>query len=58
MEATAAAACFNTPKRIGKYFRKNILPDHSGADEIEKLGRIVKNGPLWLLWFTFADLSA
>jgi hypothetical protein len=45
-------------ERIGKYFRKNILPDHPGADEIQKLSAILKKAPPWLLWFTYADLEA
>ena len=43
---------------IAKYFRRYFLPDLPGAHEVEKLSRIFKGAPPWLLWFTHGDVHA
>ena len=43
-------------KYIANYFHKYFLPDLPGADQAEKLNRILKSAASWLLWFTFADV--
>src|SRR6516164_7142800 len=43
---------------IGDPLRHVLLPTLSGADEKDKLNRVFKSAPPWLLWFTFADYSA
>jgi hypothetical protein len=41
---------------IAEYFRAYILPDLPGADETAKLNAVFAKAPLWLLWFTYAEL--
>jgi hypothetical protein len=43
---------------IGDPLRHVLLSTLSGADEKDKLNRVFKSAPPWLLWFTFADYSA
>lgn len=42
--------------RVAQYFRKYLLPDLPGANETEKLNLVFASAPLWLLWFTHADV--
>ncbi len=42
-------------KWIADYFKKYFLPDLPGADQTEKLNRVLEMAPPWLLWFTFMD---
>jgi len=43
---------------IAKYFRKYMLPDLPGDDEIEKFNAIFEIAPPWLIWFSHGDLGA
>ncbi len=43
---------------IGDPLRHVLLSTLPGADEKDKLNRVFKSAPPWLLWFTFADYSA
>jgi hypothetical protein len=44
-------------KLIALDFRRLLLPSLPGHDEAEKLSRLLERAPLWLLWFTHADLA-
>jgi hypothetical protein len=39
------------------YFRNIVIPQLSGATEQEKFASIFRDAPLWLLWFTWADIT-
>jgi hypothetical protein len=43
---------------IGDELRHVSIATFPGADEKEKLNRVLQSAPPWLLWFTFADYSA
>jgi hypothetical protein len=43
---------------IGDELRHVSIATFPGADEKEKLNRVLRSAPPWLLWFTFADYSA
>jgi len=43
---------------IGDQLRHVTIATFPGADEKEKLNRVLRSAPPWLLWFTFADYSA
>jgi hypothetical protein len=43
---------------IGDQLRHVSIATFPGADEKEKLSRVLRSAPPWLLWFTFADYSA
>jgi hypothetical protein len=43
---------------LAEYFRRCILPNLPGADAFEKLGRLLAEAPLWLLYFTHGDTAA
>jgi hypothetical protein len=43
---------------IGDQLRHVSIATFPGADEKEKLNRVLRSAPPWLLWFTFADYSA
>ena len=43
-------------KALADYFRQYILPTLPGADDREKLNSVFAKAPLWLLWFTHADV--
>jgi hypothetical protein len=43
---------------IGNELRHVSIAIFPGADEKEKLNRVLGSAPPWLLWFTFADYSA
>jgi len=42
---------------IARDFRTYVLPRLPGADDNDKLYRVLSNGPLWLLWHAHADES-
>jgi hypothetical protein len=39
------------------YFRALVMPQLAGATEQEKFAPIFRDAPLWLLWFTWADIT-
>jgi hypothetical protein len=41
---------------LAQYFRSYFLPELPGADETEKLNAVFAKAPIWLLWFTHADV--
>jgi hypothetical protein len=43
---------------IGDPLRHVLMSSFPGADEKEKLNRVFKSAPPWLIWFTFADYTA
>lgn len=43
---------------IGEPLRHILLATFPGADEKDKLNRVFKSAPPWLIWFTFADYTA
>jgi hypothetical protein len=43
---------------IGDALRHVSIATFPGANEKEKLNRVLRSAPPWLLWFTFADYSA
>ena len=43
---------------IGDELRHVAIATFPGAAEKEKLNRVLRSAPPWLLWFTFADYSA
>jgi hypothetical protein len=43
---------------IGHPLRNVLLATFPGADERDKLNRVFKSAPPWLIWFTFADYTA
>jgi hypothetical protein len=43
---------------IGDPLRHVLISTLSGADEKDKLNRVFKSAPPWLVWFTFADYTA
>jgi hypothetical protein len=43
---------------MGDKLRHFAIATFPGADEKEKLNRVLRSAPPWLLWFTFADYSA
>jgi hypothetical protein len=43
---------------IGDELRHVSIATFPGANEKEKLNRVLRSAPPWLLWFTFADYSA
>lgn len=43
---------------IGDPLRHVLLSTLPGADEKDKLNRVFKSAPPWLIWFTFADYTA
>jgi hypothetical protein len=43
---------------IGDQLRHVSIATFPGANEKEKLNRVLRSAPPWLLWFTFADYSA
>jgi len=43
---------------IGDSLRHILLATLPGADEKDKLNRVFKSAPPWLIWFTFADYTA
>ncbi len=42
----------------GRYLRHELIARFSGASEKKKLERVFASAPPWLIWFTFADLTA
>ena len=48
----AAVSLFGDP------LRHVFLSTFAGADEKDKLNRVFKSAPPWLIWFTFADYTA
>jgi len=44
-------------KWISDYFRREILSKRPGNNEQEKFDAIFASAPLWLLWFTWADVT-
>jgi hypothetical protein len=44
-------------KWIADYFRREILSKRPGANEQEKFDAILASAPLWLLWFTWAEVT-
>jgi hypothetical protein len=44
--------------RIGDALRHVFIATFPGADEKEKLNRVLRSAPPWLIWFTFADYTA
>jgi hypothetical protein len=42
----------------GPYLRHELIARFSGSTEKEKLQRVFASAPPWLIWFTFADLTA
>jgi hypothetical protein len=46
------------PKIVADLFYFHILPTLPGTDCTDKLSAIFAAAPPWLLWFTFADLTA
>lgn len=42
---------------IAERFRSFVLPHHPGANEQEKFNKILASAPLWLIWFTWADVT-
>jgi hypothetical protein len=43
---------------FGDPLRHVLLSTLAGADEKDKLNRVFKSAPPWLIWFTFADYTA
>ena len=43
---------------VGDSLRHVLLSTLPGADEKDKLNRVFKSAPPWLIWFTFADYTA
>ena len=43
---------------VGHPLRHVLLSALPGADEKDKLNRVFKSAPPWLIWFTFADYTA
>src|SRR6516164_6378353 len=43
---------------MGHPLRHILLATLPGADEKDKLNRVFKSAPPWLIWFTFADYTA
>jgi hypothetical protein len=43
---------------VGGPLRHVLLSTLPGADEKDKLNRVFKSAPPWLIWFTFADYTA
>lgn len=43
---------------VGDPLRHVLLSTLPGADEKDKLNRVFKSAPPWLIWFTFADYTA
>jgi hypothetical protein len=43
---------------VGDPLRHVLLSTLPGADEKDKLARVFKSAPPWLIWFTFADFTA
>jgi hypothetical protein len=39
------------------YFHKFVMPQLAGATEQEKFATVFRDAPLWLLWFTLADVT-
>jgi hypothetical protein len=39
------------------YFRNFVMPQLAGATEQEKFAAVLCDAPLWLLWFTWADVT-
>ena len=42
----------------GQHLRHELIARFSGATEKKKLERVFASAPPWLIWFTFADLTA
>jgi hypothetical protein len=43
---------------IVEIFRLHVLPTRAGSNDLQKISAIFASAPPWLLWFTFADLTA
>jgi hypothetical protein len=48
----------NVSSIVGDPLRHVLLSTLPGADEKDKLNRVFKSAPPWLIWFTFADFTA
>jgi hypothetical protein len=43
---------------VGRYLRHVLISTFLGKDEKDKLNRVFRSAPPWLIWFTFADYTA
>ena len=48
----------NFAEEIARIVRKDVMSDLPGSTEAEKFQKMFFSAPPWLIWFTFADITA
>ena len=48
----------NFAEEIAQIVRKDVMSDLPGSTEAEKFQNMFFSAPPWLIWFTFADITA